>query len=117
MAVRDPAQLVELAGVAEDVDGDDPSRPLGDRRLDGRGVQVERAQVDVGEDGRRALEDEAVRARDERERRGDDLVAGAEAGEVAEEVQARGAARDGGGIRCPHALGEELLEAVDRRPE
>ena len=71
----DRAQLVELARVAEHVDGDDRARPLGDRGLDRRGVEVERARVDVGEDRRRALEDEAVRGGDERERRRDHLVA------------------------------------------
>jgi hypothetical protein len=43
------------------------------------GRQVESGPVDIGEDRRRALEDEAVRARDEGDRRGNRLVAGAEA--------------------------------------
>ena len=50
VAVGDRAQLVELARVAVDVDGDDRLRPLGDRGLDGGRVEVERPRVDVRED-------------------------------------------------------------------
>ena len=35
----------------------------------------------------------------------------------AQQVQPRGAARDGGREGCADALGDQLLEALDRRPE
>ena len=98
-ASTERAQLVELAGIAVDVDGDDRPRAVGDRRLDRCGIEVERTPVDVREDGRRALVDRAVRRRDEGVRRGDDLVSGPDAGRDAEQVQPRRAARDGGGVR------------------
>ena len=71
----DRAQLVELARVAEHVDGHDRLRPRGDRRVDRGRVEVQRRRVDVREHRRRALEDEAVRRGDERDRRRDHLVA------------------------------------------
>ncbi len=115
--VADRAQLGELAGVAVDVDGDDGSRPLRHRSGDGRRIEVQRARIDVGEHGRRSLVDRAVRGRDERVGRRDDLVARADSGRDAEEVQTRRAARDGGCVRCSDSRGECLLEAVDRGAE
>ena len=73
--------------------------------------------VDVGEDRSPALVEEAVRARRERVRRRDHLVARPDAGRDAEQVQAGGSRRDGGRVRRADPLGHELLEAVDRRPE
>src|SRR5918992_76712 len=115
--LRDRAQLVELARVAEDVDRDDRLRARRDRRLDGRRIHVQRARIDVRENGDAALEDEAVRRRRERERGGDDLVPRPDPRDAAEEVQARSAAGDGGRVRRAHALGDEALELPDRRPE
>ena len=66
--VGDRAQLIELARVAEHVDDDDALRPLGDRGLDRGGIEVQRPRIDVREHGPAALEDEAVRRRDERDR-------------------------------------------------
>ena len=71
------------------MDGQDRRRARGDRGRRGRRVEVQRARVDVGEDRPRALVDRGVRARDERERRRDDLVAVASRRRRA----ARGAAR------------------------
>ena len=110
-------QRVELARVAEDVDRDDRLRPLGDRRLDRGRVEVVRARVDVREHRRRALVDRAVRGRDERERRRDHLVAGADARQPHRKVQAGGAARDRGAVSRADGLGEQLLEARPGRPE
>ena len=107
------AQRLELTRVAEDVDGDDRLRPRRDRRVDGCGVEVERARVDVCEDRCRPLVDRAVRARRERERRRDRLVPGLEPRDVAEQVQSGRAARDRRCVRRSDRLREELLEAVD----
>jgi hypothetical protein len=51
VAAGDRAELVELTRVAVDVHGDDRLRPLGDRGLDGGGIEIERPPVDVGEHG------------------------------------------------------------------
>src|SRR5262249_48041904 len=107
----------ELARVAEHVDGDDRARAFGDRGLDRGRIHVQGDGVDVGEDRRRALEDEAVRRRDERQRRGDRLVAGPESRDVAEHVEPGRPAGDRRGVRRADALGRELLEPVDRRSE
>ena len=115
--VGDGVQLVELARVAVDVDGDDRLRPLGHRGLDGGGIEIERPPVDVREDGSPALVEEAVRARGERVRRRDDLITRPDPGRDAEQMQACGARGDGRCVGGADALGQELLEAVDRRPE
>ena len=73
--VADRPELVELARVAVDVDGDDGLRALGHRGLDRGGVEVERPRVHVREHGGRALVDRAVRGGDERVRARDHLVA------------------------------------------
>src|SRR6266508_331584 len=65
VAFRDPAQRVQLAGVAEHVDGDDALRPVCDRGLDCRWIEIEGLWIDVGKDRTAALEDEAVRGCDE----------------------------------------------------
>ena len=48
-------ELVELARIAEHVDGHDRLRRVGDRRLHRGRIEIQRARIDVGEDGRRAL--------------------------------------------------------------
>ena len=111
------AQRVQLARVAEDVDRDDRLRLVRDRSLDGGGIEVHRPLVHVREDGHRAFVDEAVGRGDEGVRRGDHLVPLPEAADHREQVQARGARGDGSRERRSDLLGEELLEAVDRRPE
>src|SRR3954453_13100052 len=117
MPLADRSDLVELARVAEHVDRDDRLRALGDRRFDGSRIEVPVAWIDVREDRSRTLEDEAVRARGERDRRRDRLVAGAQAGASRQHVQSGGAARNGRDVGRADALGDQLLEAVDRRPE
>ena len=115
--VADRTELVQLAGVAEHVHCHDRLRALRDGRLDGGRVEVQRPRVDVREDRRRAFEDEAVGGGDERERRGDRLVSRPKPGDSCKEVQARGAARDRGRKGGADPLGDQLLEALDRRPE
>ena len=117
MPVGDSAQLVELARVAEHVDRDDRLRALGDRGLDGTRIHVQRAGIDVCENGRPALENEAVRGGDERDRRRDHLVAGLNAGNSAQEVEPGRATRQGNRIRSADPLGDHLLEAIDHRAE
>ncbi len=117
VALAELSQRVELAGVAEDVDGHDRLRPLCDRRFDRARIEVQRLRIDVGEDGSSALVDEAVRGGDERVGRGDHLVARADPCESRTEVQPAGTAGDGGCVRGAHALCEQRLEARDRGPK
>ena len=55
------AQRLELARVAEDVDRDDRAGPRRDRGFHRGRVEIERVRIDIGEDGRRALVDKAIR--------------------------------------------------------
>jgi hypothetical protein len=80
-------------------------------------IEVERARIDVDEDGRRILVQNAVGGGDERERRRDDLVAGADARGADAQMQPRGTARHSGGMLRSHRLRERLLEAVEHRAE
>ena len=59
------------------------------------------APVDVREDGRGPRVDRAVRGGDERVGRGDDLVAGADAGGDAQQMKTRGAARTAAAYGAP----------------
>ena len=87
---------------------------LGDRGLDGGGVEAEVVGLDVGEHRRRAGERDRVGRRREGERRHDDLVARADAGGEQAEVQARGAGVDGdAGAPLHEHVGELLLERRD----
>ena len=111
------SSAVVLGGVAEDVDRDDRLRARRDRGRDRIRVEVERLRVDVGEDRRRAFVDRAVRRGDERVRRRDHLVAGADAREPHAEMQAGGSGRDGGAVRRVDRVSEQRLEARAHRAE
>ena len=77
------------AGQAELVDRHDRLGARGDGALGRLRVEVERARVDVGEDRRRAALPDRVGGRDERHRRHDHLVAGADARRRAARAAAR----------------------------
>src|SRR5439155_6234031 len=117
VAVADRPQLVQLARVAEDVDGHDRLRSLRDGCLSGARVEVQRPWIDVGEHRGRTRVDGAVRRRGEGVRRGDHLVAWADAGDVDREVEAGGSARDGSAVRRSDRLRDQRLEARARRTE
>ncbi len=113
MPVADRAELVELARVPVDVDRDHGSRPLRDRSLDSRRIEVPRLRIEVGEDRRRALVERTVRGCDERVRRRDHLVSRPDPRGDGQVMQSGRAARDRGGVRRADDLGECLLEALD----
>src|SRR6266545_2830851 len=113
----DCPQLVELARISEHVHSDDRARALRDRRLDGTRIHVQRHGIDVGEDGSCALENEAVRGSHERHRGRDRLVSGAEPGDLAEELEPSGPARERRGIGSADAVRDLLFEPVDPRTE
>ena len=85
--------------------------------------QIQRHRIDVGEHRPGALVHGDVGARDERERRGDDLVAVADADRAQREVQPGGPARDGARERGPDARRRTPARTrrssgpSDRRPE
>ena len=80
-------------------------------------VEVQGDRVDVAEDRRHALVEQAVRRGDEAERRGDDLVALAPAQRPHAEVKRRGARGNRDGVGDPQVVGEGALEALLHRPE
>ena len=62
--LSDSRELVELRRVAEDVHREDALRPLVQGGLHGLGIQVEGLRVDVCEDRRRSLVEDAIRRGD-----------------------------------------------------
>jgi hypothetical protein len=117
VAFADALQLVELGRVAEHVDGHDCLCARGDGRLDGGRVNVERRRIDIGKDRAGSLEDEAIGRSDERERGRDRLVTRSETCDARQQMEAGRSARHRGCVRGVDASGDQLLEAVDRRPE
>ena len=117
VSLAELAQRIELARIAEDVHGHDRLCALGDRGCDGGRIEVVRARVDVGEHRHRTLVDRTVRGGDERERGGDHLVAGTDAGEPHRQVQAGSAARDPSTVLGADGLREQLLEPWPGRAE
>ena len=111
------AQLGQRGRVAEDVDRQDAGGALPHRVGRGRGIEVQRHRVDVDEPRRHALVEQAVGRSDERERRGDDLVALAPAELPHAQVKRRGAGRNGHRIVDPKPLGELALEALEHRAQ
>ena len=79
-----------------------------------RGSMFQVSRLDVGEDRRRAGVEHGVGGRDERVRRADDFVAGADAARHERQVERRRARRGRDGVARADALGEQLLEL--RRP-
>ena len=97
--------------------GSSARRALRDRRGGGLRVEVERHRVDVGEHRARALVEHRVGGGDERERRGDDLVALPHPDRAQREVQAGGAGGDRARVDAADAGGERLLEGGHARAE
>ena len=79
--------------------------------LDLVGVEAEAVLLDVDEARDRALVQEAVRGRDEAERRRDDLVAGADLQGADAHVQPGRAAGAGDAVAAPGDRGDARLES------
>ena len=101
---------VEVARLAGEVDGQDRLRPLGDERRQERRVEVQVVLADVAEDRRGAAVLDHVRRRRPGDRRGDHLVAGADAEREQREVHRRRARGDGEDVLGLEVRGEALLE-------
>ena len=90
---------------AEEMDRHDRLRLLGDHGLDLARVEVQRRRVDVGEDRRGAAARDRLGGREERERRADHLVAGADAERVEREHERVGAVGDADRVLDGEVLG------------
>ncbi len=115
VAVRDREQLVERGGMAGEVDRSDGSRARADRRLDLRRIDTERPWIDVDEAGARAERDDHVCSRAERERRGHDFVARADADRGIGAMQRRRSARDDDRVLCAPGFRQLALEELHFR--
>jgi hypothetical protein len=112
---REVGQLVDVGGQAAEVDRHDGARARGDQRLDRLGRQVAGSGVDVRDPDAGA--DIVCRrgGRRERQRRGDDLVALADAERRVDQVQRGGTARAHAGMRRAEPGRQRGLEARDQR--
>jgi hypothetical protein len=108
VALSDPNAARRARRVAEHVHDDDAARPLGDRRLDrGRDeVSASPGRRPRTRARRPSMMKQFARSPTNENRRCDHLVARADARDAAEQVQARGAARDRGRVRRADALGD-----------
>ena len=111
-------KLVEVGGLAVEIDGDDRLRALVDELAHAGRIDVERVVANVGEDGRRATVDDHVRRRGPGDRRRDHLVAGPDTERDERQVERRGARGDGEHVLCLEVVahaGLELGRARSRR--
>ena len=109
-------ELVHRRGPAEQVHRHDRARARRDLRGDVVDVDVHRRRVDVGEDGRRTAARDRLGGRVERERRADDLVAGADLHRVEHDHDRVRAVRDADRLRDAEERGRLLLECPEVRP-
>src|SRR5688572_13744892 len=98
-----------------DVDCHDRFRAFGDAGLDGRYVHVPGARVAVYQDRNRAEPGYRRSARDDREGRHDDLVAGPEAQSGARGVERGGSVTDGDSVLAAHSGREFFFELAYER--
>jgi hypothetical protein len=103
-------QLVQVGGLAVEVDGNDRLRALVDELAGPGRVDVERVLADVGEDGRRAGVHDHVRGRRPGDRRRDHLVARPDAERDERQVQRRRARRDREDVLRLEVLAHARLE-------
>ena len=107
---------VEVADLPAVVHGDDRLCFRRDLFFDLIRVDAAGFVVDVGENGCRAAVDDGACRGGERHRRGDDFVAGADAGRKQRNVERRGAGVHGDGVLCADVLRKFLLKFHGARP-
>ncbi len=113
----DRHDLVEVAGMPGEVHGNERPRPRRDRCLDGGGIDVERCRIRRPTNtGRRSPMDDDVGGRGKGDRRGDHLVARADANRLEREVQRRRARVHGHAVAGAGVGGKLLLERLGPRP-
>src|SRR5262249_35965005 len=86
MTLRDSVDRIHVGWNTVDVHREDGLRSRRDTRCDVGWVDVECAWIDVGEDRDRRLMEHCDRSRNERERAGNDLVTGPDAGRARRHV-------------------------------
>ena len=117
VSIGDCANLFDLAGQSEDMDRDDRLGARCNRRLDCRWIEVKRDRVDFRESDIRSSLQHAVGRRNERKRRGDDLIAGPDASLHEAKMKTRCATRDRSRVFDANPVGESALEARPHRAE
>ena len=116
VALGELEDRVHVDALPEDVHGHDRARPVGDRRLELRHVHVVGAGLDVDEDRRRTDVRDRLGGREEGERRGDDLVALADAHRRKDQEQRVGAVGTGHRVLGAAVVRHRGLEGLDLRP-
>jgi hypothetical protein len=112
----DGVEPVAIDRQAGEVDRDDRARGRRDRGLDAVEVDVARDRIDVDEDRPGADFEDDVAGGDPGERRGDDLVARADAGDAQRDLHRAGAGVEGAHRAAAAILGELRLEGLHLRP-
>ncbi len=112
----DRHDAIHVARQAVEVGRHDRPRPLGDRRLEGVGVEREGGRVDVGEDDLQAAHARQFGNHPEGERRDDDLRAGRQLERLQDVVEGHAAVRGRDGVAAARPGGERRLEGLDLRP-
>ena len=111
--VEDPIHVASMTGEVHRQDRADAFvRAALERLLDARGIDVEGAGIDVDEHRARAEVAENLGGRGESERRGDNLVAGADAERPQREMKRAGAMRKRERVFGADVIGEFALEAL-----
>ncbi len=113
VAVGDRPDAVPVRGVADQVRGEDRLGPRPDHRLDRVDVDLERVRGDVDEHRHQTGSQDRGDVGGERDRRGDDLVAGFEAEHLDREVERRAAGVAHDAAALAEQLGDALLHRLD----
>ncbi len=112
------AEATEIGrGAAEEVHRHDRLRALGDPALDIGGIEIERHGVDLREDRGGSAARDRLGGCIERERRADDLVAGADPHCIQDKHERVGAVCTADGVESAEQRGRLVLERLDLRPE
>ena len=110
-------ELRQRGRPAEEVNGEDRLRALGDPGGDILGLEVHRRRVDIREDGRRSAPGYRLCRRVERERRTDDLVPSADSERVEHEHERVGPVGHADRVADAEIVGRLALERGDIGPE
>ena len=114
---RDLQEGIHVRGVAVEVDGKDDLRARGDGRFDRRGMDVQGARVEVGEDGPRSDRDDGQGGEGGGKRRGHDLVARPHPEGLEAELQGLGAVGHRDRVPGGERLRELTFEGLAFGPE
>jgi hypothetical protein len=114
-ASRDLEHRIHIGAQAIQMDGNDRAGARRDRSGHRRRVDVEGERIDVDETRRRAKTHDRPRCREERERRGDHLVAGTDAERHERDDQRVGSRRHADGVSDADRGRDLVLQRLDLR--